>query len=172
MGGVLCTPAGTFCWGQHVPNHIAQVWSAGGSTHLVFHAELFAIWVSLITFRRLLQDTDLVIWEDNEGARHSLTSGSTSDHTAGIMIHQIWSLIADLDLLPWVARVPSKSNPADGPSRLDFSLASTLDWHIIPATLPPLSELQASCQSLALASRARLGQQEAGPRVPDREPSP
>ena len=137
----------------------------------MFHAELFAIWVSLVTFRRLLQHTDIVIWEDNEGARHTVTSGSTTDHTAGIMIHQIWSLIANLDLLPWVARVPSSSNPADGPSRLDFSLAHKLDWHIIPATLPPLSDLQASCKSLTLASRARLREQEAGPRVPDREPS-
>ena len=68
---------------------------------------------------------DLVIWEDH--AQLTLVSPQGApQRTAGPMVPQIWSLIAALDLPPGVARVPPSSNPEDGPSQLDFTVAQDL----------------------------------------------
>ena len=148
IGAVLHYPVGTFCWGCQVPQDIEQAWATGGSSHLVYHAEIFAIWVSLTTFAGILRNTALLIWEDNEGARFSLTSGSTINLTAALQIHQIWALLAKLDILPWVARVPSASNPADAPSRLQFHDASRLNWTRVQPILPDLSDVTADAATL------------------------
>ena len=82
------------------------------------------------------------------GAPYSLTSGSTVNQTATLQIHQIWALLAKLDILPWAARVPSASNPADAPSRLDFTTASRLNWTRVKPVLPELSDVTAEAPTL------------------------
>ena len=119
----------------------------------MFPAEVFAVWASLTTFGSMLQGTVLLVWECNDGARFSLTPGSTTNQTAAIIIHQIWVLLSDLDVLPWVARVPSASNPADAPSRLNFDLAKRLGWRRVEPKHPPHSVAAQSATELALQLR-------------------
>ena len=121
IGAVLHTPVGVFTWGTTVPDNIVHSWAQAGQTHLVFPAELYAVWVALTTFAGMLKGTALVIFEDNEAARFSLTSGATRNSAAALLVHYVWKAFQELDVLPWVARVPSAANPADAPSRLDFN---------------------------------------------------
>ena len=143
------TPVGTFTWGTTVPKNIAASWAQAGQTHLVFPAELYAVWVALHTFAKLLQGTALLIFEDNEAARHSLTSGATANAAAALLVHYVWREFHNLDVLPWISRVPSSSNPADAPSRLQFNQGRALGWTKIPAKLPDCSVLPKNAPALA-----------------------
>jgi hypothetical protein len=63
---------------------------------------------------------------DNEGARYSLIKG-VSPTLALLQIVQLFHSCSEEDqCLPWVERVPSKSNIADLPSRGQTSLALSL----------------------------------------------
>ena len=149
IGAVLQTPVGVFCWGGTVPQAVADSWRAIGQTHLVYPAELYAVWVSLETFAGLIRGCALLIFEDNKGARHSLMSGSAANPAAALQIHHVWASLARSDILPWVARVPSACNPADAPSRLDFSLARKLRWTQVPPVHPPFAVAAQTATELA-----------------------
>ena len=77
-------------------------------------------------WRRELRERKAIGFVDNDCVRENLIRGdSASDHNRRILCaisseelaHPIW---------PWYARVPTHSNLADGPSRLDCGLLLTL----------------------------------------------
>ena len=57
-------------------------------------------------------------------------------NSSGHLIGGYWLLEQSLECLTWFARVPSSSNPADGPSRGDFSLMERLGAARCKAVLP------------------------------------
>ena len=58
---------------------------------------------------------------DSEAAKHSLIRGTCQQREAQFLVSAILHLETQLCLRPWYSRIPSESNPADAPSRLEFS---------------------------------------------------
>ena len=73
------------------------------------------VWAEIIQYRLV------VFWLDQDAARQGLTKGySPSEHSA-VLIDLAFQHLSVLQVHPWFARVPSASNPADAPSRLDLT---------------------------------------------------
>eukprot|EP00971_Amphidinium_carterae_P329740 6462385-Amphidinium_carterae.1 len=62
----------------------------------------------------------VVIYIDNEGARLNLIKGSSSNRDCVSLLKEYFKSEVQSPTLTWFARVPSKSNPADAPSRLQL----------------------------------------------------
>ena len=61
----------------------------------------------------------MVIFTDNNGARDTLISCSTSSLNARRVLDATLKLECELMIQPWYARVPTESNIADAPSRFE-----------------------------------------------------
>ena len=95
-------------------------WRASGITQIITHAEVYPVWLARSVWGTRLRGRRVITFVDNNAAKDSLVKGSMDS------IHGDWMLQAVLQLEfgqqshGWYARVPSLSNIADGPSRLDF----------------------------------------------------
>ena len=102
---------------MNVGNELLSRWTASGRRQLIGQAEILPIVISKLVWANLLRDMALVTYVDNDSALHAVVGGYTSVHDSAVLIHAA----AHMDMLigchQWVARVPSLSNPADGPSR-------------------------------------------------------
>jgi len=126
-----------FCWtgqavacvfiGRTLPAFVTDVWSNGQRRNLVFEAEVLPHCLALACWADLLKDRHLVIFIDNDGAKHSWISGCADSKHARWMMHQGTLKEACLNTVPYFSRVtPTASNVADGPSRLYFDLCIRL----------------------------------------------
>ena len=122
-GGVLFWPGGERCqyFGVTVEQPLLGDWLAEGSKQVVAQAELLPILIAKWTWRSALSGQPLLVFIDNDGVRHGLVSGASSNASSRLMLEASAYADCTLGVAQWVARVPSFSNPADGPSRLDFS---------------------------------------------------
>ena len=68
-----------------------------------------------------MSGTRVLIFVDNEAAKHGLIRGSSASPDGCDLVEEFWDLALTYHLDVWVERVPSQSNRADGPSRLKFS---------------------------------------------------
>ena len=66
-------------------------------------------------------DGAAVYYTDNNAVRDALISCSSSDHVAKRLLISVLALECIHQITPWYARVPTDSNMADSPSRLDTS---------------------------------------------------
>ena len=69
----------------------------------------------------------VLIFIDNDAARFSLIKGYSPARASRPIISATWREIARTQASPWFERVPSKGNPADGPSRLRFKELDRLE---------------------------------------------
>eukprot|EP00971_Amphidinium_carterae_P125064 2477997-Amphidinium_carterae.1 len=75
------------------------------------------MWGSLFHNRRIL------VFIDNESARLALIRGWSASRPSNELLRRFALIQAKMLAHLWFARVPSKSNPADGPSGLSFESA-------------------------------------------------
>ena len=101
----------------------------------------------------MLKGTAPVVFEDNEAARFSLTSGATRNSAAALLVHYVWKAFQELDVLPWVALVPSAANPADAPSRLVFNPGRAQGWRKVTPQHPHKAVLATTPAALAAQLR-------------------
>ena len=73
------------------------------------------------TWETLLHVVALISFVDNDAPRHSVISGYSPSLASSTLISETACWDAKLGVFAWTARVPSASNIADGPSRLDCS---------------------------------------------------
>ena len=62
-----------------------------------------------------------MIFVDNEGTKFSLLKGSSDNSTVDLLAGLFAEMESNIHSFTWLARVPSKSNIADPPSRNDVS---------------------------------------------------
>ena len=119
IGGVLCDgwcqPLQYF--GCQVPGVVTSQWLSMGCEHPIIQAELLAAAVSLQYWKDILQGSNTCVWVDNEVVRFGVINGSIRPESAMTILNSMLHLEAACDVNVWVCRVPSHSNPADGPSR-------------------------------------------------------
>ena len=61
-----------------------------------------------------------IYFVDNDAAKDGLIKKYSPSSASNELIEAFWSLEASMGSYAWLERVPSKSNPADAPSRADF----------------------------------------------------
>ena len=84
--------------------------------------ELLATVLALSTWRSKLLDRYVILFVDNDSAASGLVKGYSPQLDSGAIIGQFWLSVSEARVSVYIDRVESKSNPSDGPSRLDFHL--------------------------------------------------
>jgi hypothetical protein len=79
-----------------------------------------------LTFEVGLRASRAIFFIDNDSVREALIKGNSGALASHELLLACSLVEARLGSLPWFARVPSPSNLADGPSRLNFELVAAL----------------------------------------------
>ena len=87
---------------------------------LVTEAELLPVLLSKRHWFNHLKHSKVIFWVDSEPAKFSLIRGMSDTITCNHIVQACNHLTVELQCNEWFSRVPSKSNPADDPSRLVF----------------------------------------------------
>ena len=122
-GAILIDPwkQCSFYFGDEVPSEFLALWRRHGKKQVICQAEILPVLTSKETWCSHIEGRSVLWFVDNEAARMALVR-NFSPRLDNFFLLQ---LNARLDLRyqarHWYGRVPSKSNPADNASRLDFS---------------------------------------------------
>ena len=101
---------------------IADWQERGTRRQLVGQAEILPVILAQELWSQFLGDRRVIVFVDNDAARHALIRGASPSGPSAILVSLFWANEASLGSFCWVERVPTQSNPADGPSRLRFDL--------------------------------------------------
>jgi len=127
VGAVLFVPGdGPRYFGAEVGASVVAKWAAGNDDQVVGQAELLPILLAKLLWFELLRDQPLLCFVDNDSARYAAIAGWSPVRTSAAILDALASWDAVLGAVQWFARVPSPSNIADGPSRLDFTAVAAL----------------------------------------------
>ena len=119
LGGVLVDHVGNYISAfsfQLRPSDLTLLGYPAKST-VIFEAEMLALLVALVLWKKHLRNHPVVMYVDNNSTRDVCISGSARTSPGKELIEKILKLEDELSLIAWYARVPSSSNIADGPSR-------------------------------------------------------
>ena len=83
--------------------------------------ESIAVLLLFILARDFVQGRHVMCYLDNEAARITLLKLTSASEALTLLSNSCALLEQELGIIPFYARVPSKSNVADAPSRLDFT---------------------------------------------------
>ena len=89
------------------------------SSNPIYELELLPIHIAISLWGSILSSTHTVFYLDNDAARAALCKGCGGTKLGSLLVQNIMENESTLRLKSWYARVPSHSNIADGPSRLD-----------------------------------------------------
>ncbi|CAE7340175.1 unnamed protein product [Symbiodinium sp. CCMP2592] len=87
---------------------------------LIYELEIFAAVQGVVDLLKGKSNIDLVLFVDNESALSCLISGR-AEGIAACILQKLVCFEEENDINIWCEWVPSQSNPADGPSRKDYS---------------------------------------------------
>jgi hypothetical protein len=125
VGGVLFDAArpdvGPLYFGTKVDARIVRMWASGDKTQVIGQAELFPVWLAKLMWPERFAGRYNITFIDNDSARYGLIRGYSPVMASARLINESWLEDARLSATSWFARVPTASNIADSPSRLDFS---------------------------------------------------
>ena len=132
LGAVLLDTATNQKWvlcGE-VPDCLLTRWKQQVGEQLICQIELYAMVVVRWMFRDLLTNRRSIWWVDSEAARFSAIKGLSPSPAMRWLVRELYSFEVDSPTFSWIERVPSFSNPADGPSRaMPEEVMSLLDIH-------------------------------------------
>ena len=100
-----------------VHEHILKTWYDTVGSQLITQIELWPVLCILTAIPDILANRRVIFFIDNDAARESLIKAYSPSVASMSLIVLIYKQLSDLAVIPWFARVPSKSNPADLPSR-------------------------------------------------------
>ena len=112
--------SGPLYFGCSVGDALVSQWASSGDSQVIGQAELLPVLISVHTWAEQLRGLPCIIFIDNDSARHGLVSGYSPLLKSAALIAAVLVQLARVGAFPWFARVPSCSNIADAPSRLDF----------------------------------------------------
>ena len=125
VGGLLFADGNFRYFSCHVPPSLVNTWKAS-SKHVIAMVELYAVVVARFTWSRFLSGRKAIAFVDNESAKEALVKGSSFNAHFRALLLQLEVAEKDVRSWLWISRVPSHSNPSDGPSRGDNSFAESL----------------------------------------------
>ena len=119
IGAVLCdSRCAPLAWfGGLVPNSVTSDWFSDGTEHPIIQAELAAVVAAFHVWKQVLCGTNVLLWIDNEVVRFGIINAHMHPPSAMALLSSLLALEESTKVSLWVCRVPSHSNPSDGPSR-------------------------------------------------------
>jgi len=128
IGGLLFADGGFRYFSCHVPEGMIETWKSS-SKHVIAMVELYSVIVARFVWNRYLMGRKAMAFVDNESAKEALVKGSSFNAHFRTLLLQLEIAEKDMRSWLWFSRVPSHSNPSDGPSRGDSSLMEILGAH-------------------------------------------
>ena len=107
-----------------------------GKEMLINQAELLPVGASRLVWSRQLRGRRVLHFMYNNGVRDALIKGHSAAADSGDMLIAIMWQDARNGVAAWFDRVVSESNPADGPSRMDFALMIKIKATRVEAIIP------------------------------------
>jgi hypothetical protein len=107
-------------FGDLVDPELLSRWQKEGSKQVIHQAELLPAVVSRDLWKVRMLHRRTILFVDNDAARVSLIKGSSSNVHSDRLVWAFHDMDLSNQCRLWIARVPTHSNPADPPSRLDF----------------------------------------------------
>ena len=98
--------------------------------------ELLAVPLAYATFAEQLAGTSVTAFIDNDAVMSALLHGSAGCDDVNLAIGQIWLDLARMRIAFGAARVESRANIADGPTRDQFTLLQELKAIFFEPALP------------------------------------
>ena len=128
-GALLVDPAfnRSYVFGDHVPRALTEKWRRSGKRQVIAQPEMLPVLVSKITWEDALRNRNVLWFLDNESAKMAFVRCFSPVLDNFFMLQMNSKLDVELQIRNWYSRVPSKSNPSDSASRLDFSEYSCSD---------------------------------------------
>ena len=116
-GVVAFFDSDTFVVEGTIPDFLVQEWKSTVGEQIISQAEIYPVVLSKIHFRETLGNRRVIIFLDNDSARFGLIKMNTPSSASLKLIHMYYNVESECPSYTWFSRVPSKSNPADWPSR-------------------------------------------------------
>jgi hypothetical protein len=107
-----------FMFGSKVPDPLVQFWKSEGKIQTIGQAELLPVVLAKIAFEELIRHRRVFYLIDNDSARMALIRGCSDSLSSMKLINVMIQQECKSQSWAWFARVPTHSNPGDGPSRL------------------------------------------------------
>ena len=121
IGAVLVSPSGAVLeyFGTLIPVQVMRA-LLRQSENPIYYLEVLPLLVAVVTWSKFSEGSQLVMYLDNEGARHSMIRCFAELSYVDKAIQRLLELESQLQLRVWFGRVPTASNIADAPSRMQF----------------------------------------------------
>ena len=102
----------------HVPDELKRRWLTVVGKQIIAQVEMFGVLCGLAALKAELSGQRVILFVDNEACRYAVVKRATPNPSMFALLQQVSLLEAECNMRVWVERVPSYSNPADLPSRL------------------------------------------------------
>ena len=146
VGGVLVDPTGTVAsfFGGEVPAQLMSL-LLQRSKNPIYELEVMPVLMSIWLWGSRISLAQVCWYLDNEPSRSAFIKGHGATVIAGTMVGAFIDEEMRLQVKTWFARVPSLSNLADSPSRLEDSFVvhlgavkGPIDWQAVENSLAGL----------------------------------
>ena len=111
----------SFFFGDYVPEVFVGMWRRADKKQVIAQAEIFPVLVSKETWASKIDGRSVLWFLDNDSARLSLVRCFSPVLVNFCLLQLNARLDSQICARHWYSRVPSKSNPSDDASRLEFS---------------------------------------------------
>ena len=125
IGGLLCVDGVFRYFACHVPSRLIEAWRTT-SKHVIAMVELYGVVVARHVWKDHLSGRKAIAFVDNESAKEALVKGSSLNVHFRNLLLRIEKAEKESRSWMWISRVPSASNPGDGPSRGDVTFVEAL----------------------------------------------
>ena len=111
----------SYFFGDHVPGNFVEMWQRAGKKQVTAQAEIFPVLIAKETWQSEISGRSVLWFLDNDSARLALIRCFSPVLDNFCLVQLNARLDSKLHARHWYSRVPSKSNPSDDASRLEFS---------------------------------------------------
>jgi len=118
-GAVVVDPCSGSRWtlGGEVCRQLMDHWSREAGSQVICQIEAYALAITLFGIRGLLKGRSVLAWIDNNACLYGFVKRYSPSTSLMRLISLEALMESSMEALLWFERVPSKSNPADLPSR-------------------------------------------------------
>ena len=114
------SPPSAVMWGGRLDQELISIWQATGKVQTIGQAELLPTLLVRTSNCSSFLHRRIIFMIDNDSARQALVKGYSRAESSRLMLKMMVELELTSPCWIWFSRVPTKSNPADAPSRLQF----------------------------------------------------
>ena len=105
-------------FGGRVPEELVRVWKSESKLQTIGQAELLPAVLARRVIGEAARHRIIFFYIDNDSARMALIKGSSDSRSSAKLVELMMREEMQVQTWTWYARVPTHSNPGDGPSRL------------------------------------------------------